>query len=462
MAQRTVCFCDGKYIGIESIFTVINGRQINIPNKVEALREKSRHNQLFCPCGCGANLTLVAGDRNLREQHFRLKDGEFEQDCHLVTEGKCSVDSKIVLKCWLDDKLKDSNIQSRVPINAVDDTNRKYEFTLLSKKKAIAISYSYERVNLSDEKFDILESNSQDIKIIYIVDKLNGGVCGQYPESLMKIQSRQGYCLYLSIEDIDYYKAELEAVLFVQDIDGLWQEVSFAQDKISKFEIDDKGIVLLNNQSMDDLCQKAREDFAKGQEARKQQREKDALARAERLRQIEAEEERKREERRKQQEERQKELERQKVEAEKYRTELAEKQRIERERQEQEKRERAEAFKAALEDNFSQQDKQIRDADGNRWVKCEFCGKIALEAEFSSYGGLGRVNLGTCYDCSKNSPAVHEKTVQQTETIKKKYNPNICPDCGGQLREKSGRFGTFMGCSNYPNCKFTRRISGTL
>ena len=67
MAQRTVALCDEEYIGIKSIFTVIHGRQINIPEKVEVLREKSRRNQLFCPCGCGANLTLVAGDRNLRE-----------------------------------------------------------------------------------------------------------------------------------------------------------------------------------------------------------------------------------------------------------------------------------------------------------------------------------------------------------------------------------------------------------
>lgn len=225
MAQRTVCLNDGKYIGIETIFTVVNGKQINIPDKVEALRKKSRKNQLTCPCGCGAILTLVAGDQNLREQHFRLKDRECEQECCCITEGKCSVDSKIVLKCWLDDKLNDTDIESRVPISAVEDHNRKYEFTLLSRKKSIAISYSHERANLLDEKLDILENNSKGIHIIYIVDKHNGSTCGQYPESLMKIQAKQGYCLYLSVNDIDYYKAELEAVFFEQDIDGFWQEI---------------------------------------------------------------------------------------------------------------------------------------------------------------------------------------------------------------------------------------------
>ncbi len=42
MAQRTVCLCDGKYIGIESIFTVIKGQQINIPEKLKELRAKKR------------------------------------------------------------------------------------------------------------------------------------------------------------------------------------------------------------------------------------------------------------------------------------------------------------------------------------------------------------------------------------------------------------------------------------
>ena len=75
MAQRTVALCDGKFIGIESIYTVIDGKQINIPDKLEQLRAKSRNNELLCPCGCGVNLVLVAGERNLREQHFRIKEG---------------------------------------------------------------------------------------------------------------------------------------------------------------------------------------------------------------------------------------------------------------------------------------------------------------------------------------------------------------------------------------------------
>ena len=33
-----------------------------------------------------------------------------------------------------------------------------------------------------------------------------------------------------------------------------------------------------------------------------------------------------------------------------------------------------------------------------------------------------------------------------------------CPVCGGWLETKMGRFGRFMGCSNYPGCDYTRNL----
>src|SRR5215472_6973331 len=40
-------------------------------------------------------------------------------------------------------------------------------------------------------------------------------------------------------------------------------------------------------------------------------------------------------------------------------------------------------------------------------------------------------------------------------------DPRLCPTCGnGRLGLKLGRFGAFIGCSNYPECKFTRQLGG--
>jgi len=39
-------------------------------------------------------------------------------------------------------------------------------------------------------------------------------------------------------------------------------------------------------------------------------------------------------------------------------------------------------------------------------------------------------------------------------------DPRGCPTCGaGQLSLKTGKFGAFIGCSNYPECRFTRQIA---
>ena len=61
-------------------------------------------------------------------------------------------------------------------ISVVDNTNRKYEFSFLSREKGVAVSYSRDRINLSNEKFDILQANSEGIQLIYIVDIINSGV----------------------------------------------------------------------------------------------------------------------------------------------------------------------------------------------------------------------------------------------------------------------------------------------
>src|SRR5207302_895886 len=38
-------------------------------------------------------------------------------------------------------------------------------------------------------------------------------------------------------------------------------------------------------------------------------------------------------------------------------------------------------------------------------------------------------------------------------------DPRLCPVCNaGRLGLKLGRFGAFIGCSNYPECKYTRAL----
>lgn len=59
---------------------------------------------------------------------------------------------------------------------------------------------------------------------------------------------------------------------------------------------------------------------------------------------------------------------------------------------------------------------------------------------------------------------VREKVsnIEHVQNIKKsakeaerKIQAGICPKCGGQLVQRHGAYGSFWGCSNYPNCKYT-------
>ena len=49
------------------------------------------------------------------------------------------------------------------------------------------------------------------------------------------------------------------------------------------------------------------------------------------------------------------------------------------------------------------------------------------------------------------------------EVRQKVYNRNaqiesgICPNCGAELVRRNGRYGSFIGCSRYPQCKFTTK-----
>jgi DNA topoisomerase-1 len=50
------------------------------------------------------------------------------------------------------------------------------------------------------------------------------------------------------------------------------------------------------------------------------------------------------------------------------------------------------------------------------------------------------------------APALFAPTADGTD-------PRKCPSCGdGRLGLKLGRFGAFVGCSNYPECRFTRQL----
>ncbi|MCX7706746.1 MAG: DNA topoisomerase, partial [Anaerolineae bacterium] len=53
----------------------------------------------------------------------------------------------------------------------------------------------------------------------------------------------------------------------------------------------------------------------------------------------------------------------------------------------------------------------------------------------------------------------HAERTMEKVTVEPEKIGEPCPECGGELQIKQGRFGRFIGCSNYPTCRYTRPLS---
>lgn len=56
-------------------------------------------------------------------------------------------------------------------------------------------------------------------------------------------------------------------------------------------------------------------------------------------------------------------------------------------------------------------------------------------------------------DCIMNLKC-YEKLAKLQEDI----DIELCPRCGGEMKRRNGKFGEFLGCSNFPNCRYTAQI----
>ncbi|MGY4686907.1 DNA topoisomerase I [Petrotoga mexicana DSM 14811] len=100
-------------------------------------------------------------------------------------------------------------------------------------------------------------------------------------------------------------------------------------------------------------------------------------------------------------------------------------------------------------------------------VPCEKCGKN-MKLNFGRYGLY--LSCEKCKETQKIPAESFGVTIkdklyikeylQETLKLNKEENKigEKCPICGGDLILKHGKFGEFIACSNYPDCKYTRNV----
>ena len=61
-------------------------------------------------------------------------------------------------------------------------------------------------------------------------------------------------------------------------------------------------------------------------------------------------------------------------------------------------------------------------------------------------------NVTSAEERKQHTENIRRHLQEQQDTIEN----GLCPLCGGRSVIRNGRYGEFIGCSNYPNCRFTR------
>ncbi len=84
---------------------------------------------------------------------------------------------------------------------------------------------------------------------------------------------------------------------------------------------------------------------------------------------------------------------------------------------------------------------------------CPLCGGRLNEKKGKFGAFVGCSNYPQCrytrdLGVDRSNPAANPQTKGE----------DICPECGSLLRKRNGKYGPFMGCSNYPECRFTRPV----
>ena len=50
------------------------------------------------------------------------------------------------------------------------------------------------------------------------------------------------------------------------------------------------------------------------------------------------------------------------------------------------------------------------------------------------------------------------RLAEKDTSISETNEPHVCPKCGGALVERDGKFGRFLGCANFPKCRYTNKL----
>ena len=230
------------------------------------VRRASRERRLFCTCGCKSNLQLVAGDKSITTQRFFRNYKDFVNPNCCYDESPVTQKSKILLRAWLNQTLQ-KHLLSDIPIAEINKGSRKYELTYYAQEYDFGLVYANEAQNIPFEKIQELDEYKE-MHILYLSDIHNLLQTGQLPVHQIDMQDKQGYCLFLKINEPekDEYllsDATLVCTYYIREnLDsGVWIGLPILEDCIMKFSVSPQGTLFYEEEPVDTYRDTVKEQY---------------------------------------------------------------------------------------------------------------------------------------------------------------------------------------------------------
>ena len=101
--------------------------------------------------------------------------------------------------------------------------------------------------------------------------------------------------------------------------------------------------------------------------------------------------------------------------------------------------------------NLKDKTKEVKKEDFQEKLdrQCPVCGGDLI----MKFGRFGKFIA-----CSNYPECKHTEKTDEEKKVDEEHKGEICDVCGAPMAVKRGRFGTFLGCSNYPECKGIKKI----
>ncbi len=92
----------------------------------------------------------------------------------------------------------------------------------------------------------------------------------------------------------------------------------------------------------------------------------------------------------------------------------------------------------------------------NEIINVKYTAKMETELDEIAVGEMD--NVKALEDFYARFMPLVDHAYENMEKIEPEKIGEICPDCGNELVIRIGRFGKFISCGNFPECKYTRKI----